>query len=106
MKIKNLPNGIRKKGCRLIRKSDVVRSLVAEKQYKKALRIAKDFRLGITPEQSMRMKKAYECMVHERFYISLGEDINARIKEGVDTIVSIYGRENDKNGEVVHQQIQ
>lgn len=45
----------------MIRKSDIVRSLVAEHQYKKALRIAKDFRLGITPEQSLRMKKAYEC---------------------------------------------
>nr|DAY64620.1 MAG TPA: hypothetical protein [Caudoviricetes sp.] len=52
------------------------------------------------------MKKAYECMVHERFYLSLGEDIEARITEGIDTIVSIYGRENDKNGEVIHQQIQ
>ena len=41
----------------MIRKSDIVRSLVAEHQYKKALRIAKDFRLGITPEQSLRMKK-------------------------------------------------
>ena len=86
--------------CGLIRKSDIVRRLVAEKQYKKALRIAKDFRLGITPEQ------AYECMVHERFYLSLGENTRARIAEGIDTIVSIYGRENDKNGEVVYQQIQ
>ena len=48
----------------MIRKSDIVRSLVAERQYKKALKIAKDFRLGITPEQSLKMKKAYECMVH------------------------------------------
>lgn len=90
----------------MIRKSDVVRSLVADRQYKKALRIAKDFRLGITSEQSLRMKKAYECMVHERFYLSLGEDTKAIIAEGIDTIVSIYGRENDKNGEVIHQQIQ
>ena len=92
--------------CGLIRKSDIVRRLVAEKQYKKALRIAKDFRLGITPEQSLCMKKAYECMVHERFYLSQGENTRARIAEGIDTIVSIYGRENDKNGEVVYQQIQ
>lgn len=89
----------------MIRKSDTVRSLVAQKQYKRALRIAKDFRLGVTPEQSLRMKKAYECMVHERFYLSLGEDIEARIKEGIETIVSIYGKENSKYGEVVHKQI-
>ena len=89
----------------MIRKSDMVRSLVAEHQYKKALRIAKDFRLGITAEQSLRMKKAYECMVHERFYISLGEDTKARIAEGIETLVGIYGRENDKNAKVVYQQI-
>ena len=87
----------------MTRKSDIVRSLVAEKQYKKALRIAKDFRLGITPEQSLRMKKAYECMVHERFYLSLGEDIQKRIAEGIETIVSIYGKENLNYAEDLHK---
>lgn len=86
----------------MIRKSDMVRSLVAEHQYKKALKIAKDFRLGITPEQSLKMKKAYECMVHERFYLSLGEDTKARIAEGIEIIVSIYGRENENNAEIVY----
>lgn len=89
----------------MIRKSDMVRSLVAEHQYKKALRIVKDFRLGITAEQSLRMKKAYECMVHERFYLSLDEDTEARIAEGIETLVGIYGRENDNNAKVVYQQI-
>lgn len=89
----------------MIRKSDTVRKLVAEKQYKQALRIAKDFRLGIAPEQSLKMKKAYECMVHERFYLSLGENIQARIDEGIETIVGIYGRENDSNGKIVHKQV-
>ena len=89
----------------MVRKSDMVRSLVEAKQYKKALQIAKDFRLGITPEQSSKMKKAYECMVHERFYLSLGENIQARIDEGIETIVSIYGREIKDHGKVVHKQI-
>lgn len=89
----------------MIRKSDTVRGMVANKQYRQALRIAKDFRLGITPDQSLRMKKAYECMVHERFYLSLGEDIETRIAEGIETIVSIYGKGNCSNGEVVHKQI-
>lgn len=89
----------------MTRKSDIVRSLVAEKQYKQALRIAKDFRLGITPEQSLRMKKAYECMVHERFYLSLGEDIQKRIAEGIETIVSIYGKENLNYAKDLHKQI-
>ena len=38
----------------MIRKSDMVRSLVAEHQYKKALRIAKDFsRAVIADEESV-----------------------------------------------------
>lgn len=90
----------------MVRKSDVVRSLVAKKQYKKALQIAKDFRLGITAEQSLKMKKAYECMVHERFYLSLGENIQVRIAEGIETIVSIYGKENDNYAEDIHKQVQ
>jgi len=87
----------------MTKKSDIVRRLVAEKQFNQALQIAKDFRLGITPEQSTKMKKAYECMVHERFYLSLGENIQARIDEGIETIVGIYGRENDSHGKVIHE---
>ena len=45
----------------------------------------------------MRMKKAYECMVHERFYLSIGEDTKARIAEGIEVIESIYGKENKRN---------
>ena len=46
------------------RKSDKVRRLVADGDFKGALRIAKDFRLGIAKEQSSTMTRAYECMVH------------------------------------------
>lgn len=93
--MKKLPFG--KKAGALTKKSDIVRNLVADRKYKTALRIAKDFRLGITEEQSMRMKKAYECMVHERFYLSIGEDTKARIAEGIEVIESIYGKENKRN---------
>lgn len=44
------------------RKSDKVRRLVADGDFKGALRIAKDFRLGITKEQSSTMTRAYECI--------------------------------------------
>ena len=43
------------------RKSDTVRRLTRSGEYKKALRIAKGFRLGITREQSDKMGIAYEC---------------------------------------------
>ena len=85
-----LPYG-KKEGEGMVRKSDIVRDLVKEGEYKKALRIAKDFRLGITPAQSNSMKKAYECMVHSRFYLSIGEDVPKRIEEGVETLIGLYG---------------
>ncbi len=74
------------------RKSDKVRRLVARGAMKEALRIAKDFRLGITKEQSDAMKLAYECMVHGKFYTQLGYDLGARIAEGVDVLNELYGR--------------
>ena len=80
----------------MVRKSDIVRNLVEEGDYKKALQIAKDFRLGITPEQSNSMKKAYECMVHSRFYLSIGEDVPKRIDEGVNILIDLYGRQKER----------
>lgn len=86
----------------MVRKSDVVRSLVGEGEYKNALRIAKDFRLGITREQSNKMTLAYECMVHDRFYRSLGYDIPAKINEGVTVLIGLYGRSVD-NATGIHE---
>ena len=42
----------------MVKKSDLVRSLVEKREYRKALNIAKDFKLGITPEQSSMMRRA------------------------------------------------
>lgn len=85
----------------MVKKSDKVRTLVSSQNYREALCIAKDFRLGITREQSDKMARAYECMVHERFYRSLGVDIPKSIEAGVEVLVNLYGREG--NGCVVHQ---
>lgn len=73
------------------RKSDAVRRLVAEGNYKAALRIAKDFRLGITKADSDDMRRGYECMTSPRFYISLGMDTQALARKGIETVVRLYG---------------
>lgn len=75
----------------MIKKSDLVRNLVAEQKYKEALRIAKDFHLGISKEQSDRMKLGYECITNPRFYRSIGFDIDMTIKKGIETVISLYG---------------
>lgn len=85
------------------KKSDIVRALVSRKEYRKALSIAKDFRLGITPEQSGTMRRAYECMVHERFYLSLGTDTKQAVRDGIEVLEGLYGRSCKQND--LHQQI-
>lgn len=73
------------------RKSDRVRRLIREGDYKAALRIAKDFRLGISKEQSDNMIRGYECMTNPRFYVSIGVDIARTVEKGLETLLSLYG---------------
>ena len=37
------------------------------------------------------MTKAYECMVHPAFYISIGTDIPTAIQEGITVLTELYG---------------
>ena len=79
-------------GPDVVRKSDIVRAAVASQNYKEALKIAKDFRIGITKEQRSTMARAYECLLYEDFYRQIGTDIPAAIQEGIDLVVKIYGQ--------------
>ncbi len=66
----------------MIKKSDIVRRSVREQDWKKALQIAKDFRIGMTQEQRTKMARAYECIVHPDFYQQIGVDIPEAIEQG------------------------
>lgn len=66
----------------MIKKSDIVREAVLDQDWKKALQIAKGFRIGVTQEQRSRMAKAYECIVHPDFYRQIGTDIPEAIEQG------------------------
>ena len=78
----------------LEKKSDKVRRLVAAGEYKAALSIAKDFRLGIEAEDRNAMKRGYECMVTSpAFYRSIGFDVDGCVKKGIEVLVRIYGPE-------------
>lgn len=68
------------------RKSDKVRRLVAEGDYKAALRLAKDFRIGLTKAEGDAMKFAYECMVYPDFYRQVGRNIEQTIEQGVEVL--------------------
>ena len=73
-----------------IKKTDIVRGLVSDGDMKKALSIAKDFRLCISKEQRSLMARAYECMVHPAFYTSIGIDLSQAIQEGISVVTALY----------------
>lgn len=66
----------------MIKKSDIVKAAVQKQDWKKALQIAKDFRIGVTQEQRNKMARAYECIVHPDFYRQIGVDIPEAIEQG------------------------
>lgn len=72
-------------------KSDVVREAVKAGDFKKALRIAKDFRINISREERNTMAMAYECMVHPDFYRQIGTDISGTIAKGEEVVSRLYG---------------
>lgn len=75
------------------KKTDTVRRLVRERDYRSALRITKDFRLGISKEDRDAMRLAYECLVRPAFYRQLGKDPVAEVKSGVEVLRKLYGSE-------------
>ena len=73
------------------RKSELVRELVKQGDMKAALRIAKEFRLGITEEQTRKMRSAYECMLYPRFYEQIGKNVAEEIEQGTAVLQALYG---------------
>ena len=73
------------------KKSDMVRELVAEGNYKKALSIAKGFKLGFTKEEQSTMIRAHECIAHPGFYCQLGINEEEAIEKGIELIKRVYG---------------
>ena len=75
------------------RKSDLVRQLVERGLFKGALRIAKDFRIGITAAEREQMSRAYECIVHPTFFEAIGKDLDVEIRAGIEILKRHYGKE-------------
>ena len=74
------------------KKSDTVRELILSGNYKKALYVVRGFRLGITKEDSNKLKLAYECMVHPEFYAQLGTNTASAINEGIQILNARFGQ--------------
>lgn len=80
----------------MTKKSEIVRVSVREQDWKKALQIAKDFRIGVTQKQRDKMARAYECIVHPDFYQQIGVDIPEAIEQGM-AVVKEYAESRRKN---------
>jgi hypothetical protein len=70
-------------------KAQKVRSLIAQENYRDALRGAKDFHIGVTKEQRSVMARAYECMVYPDFYRQLGKNIEECIQAGIAVLQEV-----------------
>ena len=75
----------------MVRKSDLVRAAVSRSDFKTALKLAKDFKIGITREQASKMARAYECMLYPEFYRQLGINLVDAIEEGKAIVSKLYG---------------
>lgn len=75
----------------MVTKTDIVKGLVKQKNYRKALAIAKKFTIGITKEDRDAMVRAHECMTSPRFYVQLGVDTEQAIGNGVEVLERLYG---------------
>jgi len=70
-------------------KAQEVKQLAAEGNYQAALRGAKDFHIGVTKDQRSVMCRAYEAIVHPRFYKQIGIDTEKAIQEGIKVLRTI-----------------
>lgn len=75
----------------MTKKTDIVKEAIKTGDFKKALRIAKDFRINVTKEQRERMARAYECIVHPEFYRQIGFDVMETVNLGERTVALLYG---------------
>ena len=73
------------------KKSDMVRELVAEGNFKKALSIAKGFKIGFTKEEQSIMTRAHECLAHPGWYRQLGIDEDKAVEAGIEILRRAYG---------------
>ena len=78
------------------KKSDIVRELVASRQFDKALSLAKTFRMWPSKEDGRAVQLAHEVKTNPDFYKQIGKDIKAEYQKGVDVLIRIYGVQDAK----------
>lgn len=77
----------------MIVKTDVVRNLVKEQNFEKALRIAGKFKkqIGMTKEQLNQIQLGYSCLNNSDFYKQLGKNTEEEITKAYKVLEEVYG---------------
>jgi hypothetical protein len=63
-----------------VSKTEQVRAAIRAGDRRVALKLASDFRVGITTEQRKALKKGYECLHYADTYKQMGVDTDEAIK--------------------------
>lgn len=72
-------------------KTEIVRQKYEQGDFVSALRICKDFRIGVSEEHRRNLQIAYECLTgNEKFYKSIGIDTKSVIERSKDIIKSLF----------------
>lgn len=71
----------------MIKKTDMAVGEYQKGNIKEALKIAKDFKIGLTKEEHKQIVLGYECMVHEGFYKQIGRDPKVEIGKGLRVFI-------------------
>ena len=75
----------------MTKKTDLVKEAIRNSNWKEALKIAKGFRINVTAGDRDKMTRAYECIVHPRFYEQIGTNIPDAIEQGKKVVARLYG---------------
>lgn len=74
-----------------VTKTDQVRQALGREDLALALRLAKDFRLGLSPEERAAIKRAHECQdpAKARFYQQIGQDPAENVRRGIEVLKTL-----------------
>lgn len=72
-------------------KSDKVREMLKDGQFKEALAIVKTFKLGLSKQQRELLSRAHESQWNPAFYIKLGHNPEALFNQATELMLQIYG---------------
>lgn len=67
-------------------KTERVRRLLAAGREAEALKLARGFRLGLTPTDRSKLERGRECLTRPAFYRELGHDPAACVEDAVGVL--------------------